>query len=136
MSAVLASAHCSIYTIVLTCHWQILPANVSVTTGYGKWPLKWCVCVAVTLQAYLVLSGFYRSYGGLAILLCPLRTWAILLAVYLRRRSLSAGSQLHEAHVRDTTASQRDGTNLDEPMPGTRQPADSVQILRDLLARR
>jgi len=94
------------------------------------------MCVAVTLQAYLVLSGFYRSYGGLAFLLCPLRTWAILLAVYLRRRSLSAGSQLHEAHVRYTTTSQRERTDLDETMPGTRQSVDSVQILRDLLARR
>ena len=50
------------------------------------------VCVGC-VQAYLVLSGFYRSYGGLALLLCPLRTWAILLAICLRRRALAAGSQ-------------------------------------------
>ena len=74
--------------------------------------------VGVTLQAYLVLSGFYRSYGGLAVLLCPLRTWAIVLALYLRRRSLSAGSQLHEAHV----ISLRDSSSLNsssrDPAPG------------------
>ena len=75
---------------------------------------------AVILQAYLVLSGFYRSYGGLAFLLCPLRTWAILLAVYLRLRSLSAGSQLHEAPVRDTTSLQ-DSSSLNS----SRDPAPS-----------
>ena len=54
--------------------------------------------LVVLFQAYLVLSGFYRSYGSMALLLCPLRTWAIVLAVYLRRQSLSAGSQLRKAH--------------------------------------
>ena len=75
--------------------------------------------VTALFQAYLVLSGFYRSYGGLALLLCPLRTWAILLAVYLRRQSLSAGSQLHESRIRNATVLQ-DGTSLNnshDPAP-------------------
>ncbi|ESO01300.1 hypothetical protein HELRODRAFT_112716, partial [Helobdella robusta] len=39
--------------------------------------------VVVIFQVYLILTGFLKSYGFLAFMLCPLRTWAILLALYL-----------------------------------------------------
>ena len=62
------------------------------------WPIVWLLdhgvfLAVVVFQAYLVLSGFYLAYGGLALVLCPLRTWAIFLAVYLRHTAMG-GTEL------------------------------------------
>lgn len=57
------------------------------------WPLTWlldhgCFVLIVLLQFYLAISGFYRAYGLLALVLCPMRTWAVVLAFYLRKQAL------------------------------------------------
>lgn len=61
------------------------------------WRLAWFFdhsffVIIITIQLYLVTTGFYRAYGLSALVLCPLRTWAVLLALYLRKQALLKGT--------------------------------------------
>lgn len=72
------------------------------------WPIFWLLdhsffFVIVSFQLYLVLTGFYRAYGLVALILCPMRTWAVLLAIYLRRQALCKG--LDTLNVNTTSVS-------------------------------
>ena len=61
------------------------------------WRLAWLFdhtffIIIVTAQLYLVTTGFYHAYGLIALVLCPLRTWAVLLALYCRKQALTKGT--------------------------------------------
>ena len=49
--------------------------------------------LVISLQIYLVLTGTYRAYGLMAALLCPVRTWSVVLAGVLR--SVARGRRPH-----------------------------------------
>ena len=44
--------------------------------------------VFVGWQFYLAVWGFNRAYSRMALIMCPTRTWSVVLAWYLRRVAL------------------------------------------------
>ena len=45
--------------------------------------------IIVFLQAWFAYGGFYKAYGMLAFVVGPVRTWSIVLAVFLQQKALS-----------------------------------------------
>ncbi len=61
-------------------------------------PIHWFLLhgdflVMELFQIWLAVGGFYKAYGKLALFLGPVRTWGVILAVYLRYIALKTPSR-------------------------------------------
>ena len=60
----------------------------------------------VSLQSYFAVFGFYKAYGLLAFVICPVRTWSIPFVIYLRKVALKPNMSSSEQN--GTTATERE----------------------------
>ena len=72
-----------------------------VKTTIPNWISKHGFFVALMVfQLYLAVTGFYRAYGLIVLLMCPLRTWSVPFAIYLRYIALKTNfSNLRNSEI-------------------------------------